>query len=113
MGGKRRTQSVVTPLRLTPTVAERRIRDLASLSDNVIIGLHALERMKERDIFTSDVFDVLRSGFVEGQPEKTDRSEWKCKMVKQLRGGREAGVITIILHENKLFIKTVEWEDLK
>ncbi len=33
-------------------------------------------------------------------------------MVHKIKGAREAGVITIILTNGRLFIKTVEWEDL-
>jgi hypothetical protein len=47
------------------------------------------------------------------QPTRTERNEWKCKVVKQLKGNREAGAVTIILHNGKLFVKTVEWEDLR
>ena len=102
-----------TPFRMTAAVAEKRIRAAAALSGNVIIGLHALERMEQRDIFDVQVFEILRTGVVIGNPELTEYSEWKCKVVKKLRGAREAGVITVIMQTGKLFIKTVEWEDAK
>jgi ribosomal protein L39E len=38
--------------------------------------------------------------------------EWKAKMAKQMKGNREVGVVTIVINGNKLFVKTVEWEDL-
>jgi hypothetical protein len=41
----------------------------------------------------------------------TEGGEWQCKIVKHIRGGRDAGVVTIILHDGRLFLKTVEWED--
>ena len=103
----------VTPFRLTPSVAQKKIREAAADSNNVILGNHALERMEERGIYDVSVFEILRTGVIEGNPEVTESNEWKCKMVKKLRGAREAGVVTIILHNGKLFVKTVEWEDLR
>lgn len=55
---------------------------------------------------------VLRSGTVEEGPSETEFGELKVKMVLRIRGSREAGVITIILEGHRLFVKTVEWEDL-
>ena len=46
-------------------------------------------------------------------PEETkNRGEWKCKIVFKLRGAREAGAVVIVLRTDRLFVKTVEWEDL-
>ena len=98
-------------MRLTAAVAEKRIQQFALVTENVILGAHALERMAEREIFDVDVFRVLRSGYVDEIPEQTAQNEWKCKVTLKIRGGRTAGVITIILQSSKLFVKTVEWED--
>lgn len=68
--------------------------------------------MAEREIFDVDVLRVLRSGYVDEPPEQTAKNEWKCKVTLKIRGGRTAGVVTIILQSGKLFVKTVEWEDL-
>lgn len=92
-------------------MAERRIRETAANSDNVILSDHALERMEQRGFVDIQVFDVLRSGVVIEAPTQTEYREWKCKIVKKLRGAREAGVVTIILHNGRLLVKTVEWED--
>jgi len=99
-------------MRLTSAVAQARIRKIAELSENVILSTHARERMHEREIFDVDVFRVLRHGYVDDAPELTDRNEWRCKVTLKIRGGRTAGVVTVILHNGKLFVKTVEWENL-
>lgn len=100
--------------RLDANSAQKWIRQIADKTENIIIGDHALERMEERDIFDVDVYRVLRGGFVTGIPEGgNNEGEWKCKIVMKLRGHREAGVVTIILRSRKLFVKTVEWEDIK
>lgn len=69
--------------------------------------------MEERGITDAQVYEVLRKGHVTEPPALTELGEWKCKIVMELRGGREAGVLTIILKNGKLFIKTVEWEDVR
>ena len=66
--------------------------------------------MTERDILDIEVFKILRSGTLAGEPEQTPRGEWKLKLVKRLRGNRDAGVVTIILRgDRQLLVKTVEW----
>jgi hypothetical protein len=99
---------------MTAGIAERRIRQIAQKSQNVGLGEHARTRMEEREIFDADVFRVLRDGSIKGEPERTAYGEWKCKMVKAIRGGRDVGVVTIILTgDSRLFVKTVEWEDMR
>jgi len=102
----------VVPYRLTAKAAEERIRFLAQLTTNISWGLHTLERMVEREIADVDALRVLRDGSCAGEPELTARKEWKCKIVKRIRGSREVGVVVIIIQPARLFIKTVEWEDL-
>jgi len=105
--------SVLTHFRLTAGEATRRIHQTAESTEYVIFGEHALERMEERGITDAQVYEVLRQGRVTEPPALTKLGEWKCKIEKQLRGGREVGVITILLKTGKLFIKTVEWEDVR
>jgi hypothetical protein len=99
-------------MRLTAAIAQKRIREIAQVTQNVIFGSHARQRMREREIFDVDVLRVLRQGHVDEPPELTECNEWKCKSTLKIRGTRTAGVVTIILHNGKLFVKTVEWEDL-
>lgn len=106
-------RKTVAKFRLTPNVATDRIRAIAQKSENVIFGDHAQERMFERGITDVQVMEILRRGIVSEAPEKTEYDEWKCKIVMHLRGKREAGVIVVILRDNRLFLKTVEWEDFK
>lgn len=90
------------------------IRKLASEPSNVLLGDHAQERMWERDILDIDVFRILRSGRLVGEIEAGKRrDEWKVKIVDMIRGRREAGVVTVVIGETRLFVVTVEWEDPK
>lgn len=101
----------VSKIRLTRAIAQQRIRELANESSNVILGTHAKERMGDREILRRDVDRVLRGGYIEGDPERTEQGEWKCKMTLPIKGSRDLGVVVIILRRGKLFVKTVEWED--
>jgi hypothetical protein len=89
------------------------VRKAAADSRNVSFGMHALDRMEERGITTLDALRVLRSGEIEGELEAgKNAGEWKCKIVAKIKGSREVGVVTIVMRVGRLFIKTVEWEDL-
>lgn len=100
------------PDRLTPAWAERRIKTIATNTANIKWSFHALERMEERGIPDVDVLRILRQGMI-AEPPRADRpGEWTCKMVRTIRGRREAGVGAIILLGDRLLIKTVEWEDM-
>ena len=98
--------------KLSANSAEQQIKEIAKVSKNVFIGPHAKERQDKRGIDDVDVFNVLRKGYVDEQPDKTDNNEWQCKIVYKLRGSRSVGVVVIFLDDGTLFIKTVEWEDL-
>lgn len=110
---RRPATSTVTAFRLTTAQAERRIHEIAKTTANVIFGTHALERMEERGITDAQVFEVLRRGRVSEPLVQTEFGEWKCKITEQLRGRRSVGAVTIFLHNGKLFLKTVEWEDIR
>lgn len=89
-----------------------RIRFLATETAHVIFGDHAQDRMEERGIFDADVFEVLRIGEPRGAVlPGEDPGEWKVKVVAKPRGSRQVGVVTIVMMNGYLFIKTVEWED--
>ena len=103
----------VAQMRLTAAVAQSRIHKTALVSADVKLSFHAREQMAAREIFDVDVFRVLRTGDVDQPPERTEfAGEWKCKITLKIRGGRTAGIIVIILPNGRLFVKTVEWEDL-
>ena len=106
-------EQIVVDFRLTAAVAQQRIRVAAQNTGNIIWSDHVLERMESRNIFRQDILRVLRSGDVDEDPIKARLDEWKCKITLKIRGARTAGVITIILPDGKLFLKTVEWEDGK
>jgi hypothetical protein len=98
---------------MTPGVAEKRIRAAASTPGGVTFGTHARERMLEREIDDVDVLRVLRGGYLKGEPDPAEPGEWKCKVVMKLKGARDVGVVVIILRSKRLFVKTVEWEDVR
>ncbi len=97
-----------------PDVFQARVRDLATNTRNVRWGLHAKDRMVERDITDRMMFDVLRTGILSGPITAGKRAdEWCGKMIKTIKGRRQVGVVTVLVSDRQLFVKTVEWEDLK
>ena len=48
----------LSEMRLTSAGAEKRIKKIALITENVILGTHALERMAERGIDDIDVFRI-------------------------------------------------------
>jgi hypothetical protein len=103
--------AVVRKFRMRPDKAQALIRSIAADTSKVIIGDHAKRRMAEREISDIEVYRILQSGHVMEEPSQTEYKEWKCKVVKTLKGNREAGVVTIILKSGMVFAQTVEWED--
>lgn len=89
------------------------IRHLARTSDNVGWSDHALDRMDERGITDKQALEVLRKGDIKGRIVNGNKvGEWKVKIVAPVKGSREVGVVTIVIKDRRLLVKTVEWEDL-
>ncbi|MBZ9985715.1 DUF4258 domain-containing protein [Mesorhizobium sp. BH1-1-5] len=93
---------------------EKRIRTLAAVTKNVRWSQHALDRMAERDITIRVALNVLREGMVVGNVEPGKGvGEWKAKIVHNVKGRRDVGVIAVLVKSNRINVSTVEWEDLK
>jgi superfamily I DNA and/or RNA helicase len=104
---------LVVQFRPQPAQLLQMVQKIAADSANVFFGPHSQERMEERGITTLDALRVLRAGDIKDpiEPGK-NKGEWKCKVVKPMKGAREIGVVTVVVNAGRLFIKTVEWEDL-
>lgn len=104
----------VTKFRATRQWAQQRIRTLAANTGNVRWGQHAREQMDKRGITDMDVLKVLRAGHIETDPIRSNQSDgWRVKVTKPHAGGREIGVVTVILDRGFLRLVTVEWEDCR
>lgn len=89
------------------------VHEIAKLDRHVYLGSHTRERMEERGITRLDAIRVLQRGSIAGAIARgRNPGEWKCKVIARLKGSREIGVVTVVVEERKLFVKTVEWEDL-
>ena len=92
----------------------KEIRSLAADSSNVAFSHHALERSDQRGITTLDAIRVLQRGDIAGTVEPGRKAdEWKCKVVANIRGSRDIGVVTLVMTGKRLLVITVEWEDLR
>ena len=89
------------------------IRRIAEEDRQVYLSRHACERMDLRAITRIDVVRVLCRGHIDGEVVAGNNAgEWKCKVIANVRGSRDIGVVTLVIGGDKLFVKTVEWEDL-
>lgn len=104
---------IVVEFRPLPNMLLQMVRAAAMDSANVKFSEHSLDRMDERSITTLMTLRVLREGTIKGPIEPgRAKGEWKCKIVKTMKGVREVGVITVVMSAGRLFVKTVEWENL-
>ena len=104
------------PVQFVPRARDftRRVNALAVDTRNVRWSQHARERMEERDIPIRIALNVLRQGSTLGPIEPGQNAgEWKAKLVLPVRGRREVGVAVLVVNENRIFVKTVEWEDIR
>jgi len=98
---------------LRPETIRDLVHRLALDTANIGWSTHAIDRMPERGITDKMVVDVLRRGAPKGAIEGgKNPGEWKVKMVWQMKGRREVGVVVVTVRNARLFVKTVEWEDL-
>lgn len=98
---------------LTIAAAEARVHELAKVTARVRLSAHAKDRMAEREISMTEIYRVLQRGAVDGDPERTDRGDWKFKMTLPLRGRRTVGVAVALGQACEFVtIVTVEWEDV-
>jgi hypothetical protein len=79
------------------------------------LGQARRERIAQRDIDIGDAVEVLRIGEIEGPIEPgADPGEWVCKVTaKPDKSSRRLGVAVVVIRDDRLFFKTVEWEDVK
>lgn len=91
-----------------------RVRALAADSKRVKWTNHALERMQQRGITTRVALTVVREGVTVGAIEPgRSPGEWKAKIVRNVKGRRDVGVVVLLVKQSHLTVKTVEWEDLR
>jgi len=71
------------------------------------------ERMNERNFDISDVLEIFRLGDIDGKIEQgANVGEWRCVVVGNLKWTtREAGVVTVVVRDERLIVVTVEWMD--
>jgi hypothetical protein len=89
------------------------IRRLAE-AGAVSFSYHAFhERSEERGIDMPDALTVLKQGMIRGDVVPGNGpGEWKCKVVDKLDdSSRWIGVVTVVIHDVRLLVVTVEWED--
>lgn len=103
----------VVPLRPDRAAIHSVIRRIAEEDRRVYLSEHAKERMEQRSITRIDVVRVLVRGHINGDIMPGNYpGEWKVKLVANIKGSREVGVVTLLINNERLLVKTAEWEDL-
>ena len=98
---------------LSAAEAQKRIRELAADSGNIVWTDHVLHQMSDRGIDDAAVRRILQTGYVDDPPiESTqDPNDWVAKITRRMATGRDAGVVTAITDGGRLILITAEWED--
>lgn len=118
MSDKQPNHTAVVPFKPRVRDLESQIHRIAKDSSKVLWKSrtgesHAESRMDWRGITSGQMFEVLRTGMIRGEIEPgRSPGEWKVKLCKVMKGRREIGVVTVVIKERLLFVKTVEWEDV-
>jgi hypothetical protein len=96
------------PGRLIATIRKLAAAGAYSFSDHAID-----ERMIERGFDAEDVLKIMALGDIQGPVSRGKKpGEWKCLVVGLLPWTpREAGVVTVVIREERLIFVTVEWMD--
>jgi hypothetical protein len=102
----------VIELRLRREQVVQRIKELAA-EGKIAFADHAYDQMEARGISDVMAKRAIERGDLKGEVEPGKRpGEWKAKIVEKMKGAREIGVVTILIKNARIFVKTVEWEDL-
>jgi hypothetical protein len=113
-GDQTKGRPVAPPAPPRPEVVRDAVRALAQDTGNIQWRKHAQDRMIERGITDAMALEVMRKGYVKGDVEAGKKpDEWVVKLVDQMRGQREIGVVVGVAGWAKLRVITVEWEDLR
>jgi hypothetical protein len=100
-------------MRLGLVEAQDKIHALAEDSKNIHYTHHARLRLRERSFSIRDAETILRKGIIIDEPRRGETGDWSY-LVRYygLEGKkREAACATIILQNDTLLIKTIEWVD--
>lgn len=89
---------------LSPSKAKRLLRELREQGRILYSKPHALARMRERDITSVDVINVLRGGVVE--PGEYENGAWRYRV----RTNKFCVVVQFLSHEALLVVTVVRYE---
>ena len=104
----------VARIAIRPTHFIERIRFLAADTSTIWWSQHARKRMAERGISNRVALTVIREGMVSGPIEAgQSQGEWKAKIIRNVKGRRDVGVVVLLIRNNRILVKTVEWEDVR
>ncbi len=95
----------VVPLKMTRTVALRRIRELSKNTANVVRGPEIRGSMRKRKISWDQVIKVLQLGMITEGPYEDIKGCWRCKM-ERFAAGENVRVVVSICGDELVAITT-------
>ncbi|MEM6649324.1 MAG: DUF4258 domain-containing protein [Pseudomonadota bacterium] len=95
------------PENLSKPVAKAKVREITQNSSCVLFTSHALERMKQRDVTTRHVMNVLRKGHIYDDPIWNNKHQNWSVNILQRTAGAEIEIVAAIDWPSKLMVVTV------
>lgn len=96
----------VVPLKLTKPAASRIIKEIAADPNKIVPVSHAKKRMVQRKISITQARRVVQAGFIDGEPWKDERGNWRVIM-RGTSAGEQITVGISIEWRTRLLIVTV------
>lgn len=94
--------------KLSDRQIERRIREIAQDSKNIILTAHAKERMRQRKVTVHAVYECLRKGNVRQPPEpNAAKGSLECRMERYCHGLNLAVVVALVDEQPGAIVVTV------
>lgn len=85
----------VTPLKLTPAIALRVVREIAAESGNIIIIPYGSRRMKQRRITRRQVELCVQRGTIDEGPFINQHGQWQMNFYRHAAGEEITCVVAI------------------
>lgn len=101
----------VVGLRLTASVATKRIREVARKSGTIVLSEALREAMIAIDFTHPQLGEFLTSGKVTREPEKLAQMSgaWRCRVEGRVAAENRGAIVILILGNGRIYVEGVEW----
>lgn len=96
----------IVPLQLTPHACQKMIREIAAISDRIVILPHAKTRQRQRKVTRRQIELCLQRGTIQEGPFLNTRGDWQVNLFRHA-AGEELTCTVVIEWATKLIVVTV------